>query len=763
MWALLVGACVLAAGCGETVVTPPRLDVASATFVGRQSCERCHTEETARWVGSHHDRAMELPDETSILGDFDDATFTAFGVRTTFFRRDGGYWVRTESETGDLQDYPIAYTFGFYPLQQYLVEFPGGRLQALGIAWDSRPSSEGGQRWFHLYPGERIQPGDSLHWTGADQNWNYMCAECHSTDLVKNYDAEAGTYATTFAEVDVSCEACHGPASMHLEWAEANARGEELDGGPWKGLPLSLGPGDPPDWTISEETGIAVRNPPLDRHREVEACARCHARRSTLIEPYEYGRALTDTHDLSLLRAGLYWPDGQVRDEVYVYGSFIQSRMHAKGVTCQDCHDPHSTGIYSTGNALCNRCHAAGKYDTPDHHFHTVGAPGSACVDCHMPETTYMVVDPRRDHSMRIPRPDLNVELGIPDACTGCHADRGPEWNAAAVERWYGPSRRDDPHYGEILAAARRGDPAAGVGLVALAEDFEKPGIVRATALSMLESFPSPAALDAISRALGDGDPIVRAGAVEALVRADPQIAYRLAYPLLRDANRSVRINAARVLANVPLARVTPEAREAIMAAVDERITALRTNAERFEAQINIGVLYAQTGRPLAAEEAYRRAIELAPREPSGYVNLADLYRAQQRDAEGEVVLRQALAAAPESPTVHHAMGLLLVRRGRTAAAVESLETAYRLAPDNPRYALAYALGLQQRGDLAGALQVLREGHRLAPADTDILLAAIEVARGTGRLDEARDYAARLLELVPGDESVRALVRELEQ
>ena len=463
----------------------------AASYVGRATCASCHESEAALWSGSHHDLALQEPTEEAVLGDFDGATLTHFGTTATFFERDGRLFARTESAGGDLADFEIAYTLGAHPLQQYLVEFPGGRYQALGIAWDSRPLSEGGQRWFHLYPDAEIGPDDPLHWTQPAHNWNYMCAECHSTGLQKGYDPVAKVYETTWSEIDVSCEACHGPGSSHVAWAEETAR----DGGvPTPGADgswLSAGLADPDrGWAFGTAARVATRTAPLASNEEVETCAQCHARRAILEDGRVAGRPLMDTHEPSLLHEGLYYADGQILDEVYVYGSFAQSRMYRAGVTCSDCHDPHSLDLRATGNALCSRCHLASQYDAPSHHFHPAESPGAQCVECHMPERTYMVVDPRRDHSLGIPRPDLSQLVGSPTACNGCHTEESVEWAAQVLEGWFGSTAERRKHFGEAIHAGRIGGPGADTALVALALDGSEPAIARATALSLLSRYP---------------------------------------------------------------------------------------------------------------------------------------------------------------------------------------------------------------------------------------------------------------------------------
>jgi hypothetical protein len=405
-------------------------------FVGRAACAACHAREDSLWKGSHHDLAMQPATAATVLGDFNGTSFTHFGVTSTFTKRDGKFFVRTDGPDGTLTDYEITYTFGVFPLQQYLIAFPGGRYQALNVVWDTRPASEGGRRWFHLYPNEAVPHDDVLHWTGAYQNWNFMCAECHSTNVVKGYDAATGGYHTTFSEVNVSCEACHGPGSAHVAWAKS--AGTAAKGGADDGLIVALRDLVPAAWIVDTATGLPHRSTPRTSRAEVEMCGRCHARRSVLAEHYAPGRPLTDTHRPSLLTEQEYFSDGQIRDEVYEYASFRESRMFHQGVTCTDCHDPHRSTIAPPVDDVCARCHTPSRFATETHTHHKTGSPGASCVNCHMPTRDYMVVHARHDHSIRIPRPDVSVALGTPNACTGCHVKESDQWAAAASS----PARR---------------------------------------------------------------------------------------------------------------------------------------------------------------------------------------------------------------------------------------------------------------------------------------------------------------------------------
>jgi tetratricopeptide (TPR) repeat protein len=732
----------------------------AATFVGRQACASCHPEQDRRWRGSDHDLAMQVADERSMLGDFGGATFTHAGVTSRFFRRDGKFFVRTDGPDGQLQDFEIAYTFGVRPLQQYLIALPGGRYQALGIAWDSRPRAAGGQRWFHLYPRERLRPGDPLHWTGRDQTWNHMCAECHSTNLQKNYRSDGDRYETTWSEVNVACEACHGPGSRHVAWAKARpANARRADDDP-AGLAVRLRDRRDSEWTIDAPTGIARRTgPPLSRV-EVEMCARCHARRGMIDNRYVHGRHLMDTHRPALLDPELYHADGQILGEVFEYASFLQSKMYRAGVTCSDCHDPHTLRVAQPTSMACARCHAPEKFDTSAHHHHRAGTPAASCVECHMPTRTYMVVDPRRDHSLREPRPDLSVKLGTPDACTGCHRDRTPRWAADAFARWYGP---DPPpaHYGEALHAGRRGLPGAEAQLLRIAADPGTPGIARATAVSLLRRLGSMASLQAIERGVTDPDPLVRLAAVEAAGTLGLDSRLRMLVPSLDAPLAAIRIEAARALADAPAERLTADERRALDRGIADYRRAQEINADRAEAQLNLGNLADRRGEREAAERAFERAVMLDPTFVPAYVNLADHYRARRQDVQGERVLRQGLARNPDAPALHHSLGLLLVRARRYADAVVALGRAAELAPDDARYGYVYGVALHSTGRTDRALTVLARAHDRHPGDVEILLALSTINRERGDRDAARAYARKLVEVAPEDPRARQILGDL--
>jgi Flp pilus assembly protein TadD len=766
---------------GQATSADPALDAppgpvsqnqAPPRFIGTSACQGCHAEQHAAWRGSHHDRAMEHASAATVLGDFDDAVFEHGDVTTRFFRRGEQYFVNTAGPDGSPADFAIRYTFGFDPLQQYLIEFPDGRLQALSVAWDARPAEAGGQRWFHLYPGEVIDHRDELHWTGRSQNWNFMCADCHSTDLQKGYDKSTDVFATRWAELDVGCEACHGPASNHIAWAATRTPD------PTRGLTAIFDHRRGAVWTVDPASGNAVRgvaagsptsNPSTTSSREIEVCAQCHSRRAQIAEGYHAGRPFLDHYLPALIEPGLYHADGQQRDEVYVWGSFLQSRMHAMGVTCSDCHEPHSQTLRAPGDALCAQCHLPSKYASATHHFHVEGGPGSACVDCHMPATSYMVVDPRRDHGFRIPRPDLAASLGTPNACANCHADQPAEWAATAIRGWTGTPPHGYQHFAAAFGAAWKGASTALPELAAIAHDPAQPAIVRGSAARALREFPSPGSLAVLRDGLADRDPLVRLGSLQALESIPAEELAPAVLPLLRDPYRANRLEAVRLLAGLPMDRFAPADRTAFDLAAVEYVESLRYNADRPEARVALGSFLAQRGRLPEAERELREAAAFAPDFAGAWLNLADLYRAQDRDADAERVLREGLAAAsdvaadpaPRMAGLHHALGLTLVRLGRPADALADLAHATELAPDEPRFAYVYAVALNSAGQVEAALAEVDRGLRLQPLNRDLLTAGALFARDAGLATRARDYVQRLVEAVADDPAIAALAAEI--
>jgi predicted CXXCH cytochrome family protein len=746
--------------------TPLRLsgDAGAASFVGSTACGGCHQKQAELWHGSQHRHAMDHATEATVLGDFSGATFDYFGVRSRFFRDNAKFMVETDGPDGKLATFEVKYTFGVEPLQQYLVAFPDGRLQALSLAWDTRAKEQGGQRWFHLYPNEQIRHDDFLHWTKLNQNWNFMCAECHSTGVRKNYDAATDRFATTFAEISVGCEACHGPGSGHIAWADQRPRWWPLGkvDDPSMGLLVRFDERSKVSWPIDAKSGNARRSElAFSLRKETETCGLCHARRGQFSETWLPGRWLSETHSVSPLSRGLYQADGQMLDEVYNYGSFKQSKMFAAGVTCSDCHEPHSARLRLTGDGLCLQCHASDKYAAVSHHGHEGSSP--ACASCHMPTRTYMVVDQRHDHSFRIPRPDLTVKLGTPNTCNGCHADKSPQWAAAAIERWHGPNRKGFQTFAPALHAAWTDKADAARLLAQVAADRGTPAIARASALSELGPRLTPSVLPVVRSSLADPDPMVRIGALDVLESVPMAQRWPLAAALLGDDIQGVRTRAAYVLAGADTARLSAAERERFERAAQEFVAAMKFNADRPESRSMLGSFYLRRGATAEAETELKAALRLSRQYTPAAINLADLYRQLGRESDGEQVLRQAMAEGQQDAGLHHALGLTLVRLKRLDEAIGELRLAAELAPEQARYAYVHAVALNSAGRGREAIPVLQNSLAHHPDDRDTLLALISFSRDGGDLPAAIAYAQQLARVAPTDPSVARLVQDLER
>lgn len=710
-----------------------------ATYVGRSACIDCHRDETESFRGSDHDKAMDIASDATVLGDFNDAELEHDGMVSRMYRKGDRFMVRTDGPSGELEDFEVKYVFGVEPLQQYMVEFDRtpdmpadeiARLQVLRISWDTIH-----QRWFYLRPpdvDDKLLPDDPLHWTGIAQRWQTMCADCHSTNLQRNYDPNSNRYHTTFSEIDVSCEACHGPGSLHVELANRKSL----------------------FWDRHHGYGLA-RLKGTDPEPQLQTCAPCHSRRGVLDTRFRPGDLYSDHFALELLRPETYHADGQIKDEVYVYGSFIQSRMYHKGIRCTDCHDPHSLKLKADGNETCTSCHqhSAGKYDVPSHHHHVPGTAGALCVNCHMPHTTYMDVDKRRDHSIRVPRPDLSVRLGTPNACSGCHvadqltsresgnleivegkeyadwlsaAEAGnaavaeaiqvtDQWCEDACQKWYGKDRKTPPHFAEPIVAFRRGDDRAVEGMLRLAmtpEEFA-PAIARASALAELAANGVRQALPTATDLLDNKNelPMVRAAAVGVFRNATPAEAEAALLPYLKDPSRLVRIEVARTLVNSG-AYQTLGGADALRVdhALKELHDSLMTASDRSGAHLAWAMICEGRGQYQEAIKSYEVALRVEPEMAGSRSNLAALLermggenppvsltkRVAKLRADELKLLHRDAQLAPDNAHVQYRYGLSLYLAGQWKEALTQIEAAVALAPEIEEYRQARDL-LQQK------------------------------------------------------------------
>lgn len=608
-------------------------------YVGSSACLSCHEDQASAWRQSHHALAWQLPTDQSVLGDFADTSFEKDDVLTQFTKDGDSFHIAITDPEGSTTQYDVVGTAGVAPLQQYLVDTGAGRLQALDVSWDVDR-----EQWFHLYPDQDFSPSMGLHWTGPYKNWNSRCAECHATGYVRSYDPSTRSYSSTQSEIGVGCEACHGPGEAHVAWAEH----DQYDTSRYSGL---------------SEQGLTIDFGAL-AETEIQQCAGCHSRREAFQDGNPLpGTAYHNAYRLALLRDGLYHADGTILDEVYVYGSFLQSKMYANGVRCSNCHDIHSAELKAEGNAVCTQCHSpAGNpdfpslrladYDSLTHHHHDDGSGASECKSCHMVERVYMQVDPRRDHSFRVPRPDLSEATSAPNACNDCHNDQTPAWAAAQINEWYPDSQNRKYHYGQTLALGRLDPRRHKAALIALANDTGASAIVRATALDLIARASDEETATRLESALRDSEPLVRAAAIPVQAGAAPADRQRRLLTMVEDPVKSVRIAAARDLLDMSIETVSEEQYNAVAAAVAEWQLDLKQKADFPESQMAMGGAALATRNWQAALAAFREAVRLDPQMVQAWRLIILLEAALGDKAGAETTLEQAISHNPDNPVL---------------------------------------------------------------------------------------------------------------
>ncbi|MCB0346742.1 MAG: tetratricopeptide repeat protein [Bdellovibrionales bacterium] len=719
-------------------------------FVGSSSCAGCHEKETVAWRGSHHDFSMDEASPMTVLADFNAAEFSENGIKSVFRRRGEKYFISTKNSAGKQLEYQVEYVMGFYPLQQYVVKADSGRYNVFSVAWDTRPKFEGGQRWFSL---STVEPhGSNLvqQRTSRIENWNAQCGYCHSTNFRKNFDLKSQSYKTEWSENNVACEACHGPGAKHLAWAKSKRQNESNFG-----LTTALAGAKRGVWSIAPGASSAQASRDSQfQAAELNTCATCHSKRNQIREPATVGAEFLDAFEPALLEDGVYHADGQVSAESFVWGSFLQSKMFSSGVTCSDCHDSHTLQLRAEGGALCANCHRSEVFDTKEHHFHEPGSEGAQCVSCHMPEKTFMSVDIRRDHSFRVPRPDLSIGSTQPNACTQCHAAKSAAWAAGEIAKRRG-EKEQIQHYGEVFLKAHHGDLSSVSDLSKLISDKSLSRIIRATAAMYLGRFDDSASRQAIKSALNSDDALVRFGAAKSIGRLPADELNRAASKLLKDRFKAVRLEAAAQLS------VAQGSRSLLDSVREEFVSSQNVNADQPASHLNLAWYYLALGQKYSAETEFKTAIEIDPNFVAAYVSLANFYAVNQTEERGETVLREGLLNVPSSAQLRHALGLLYVRTGRIDRAVVELGEAAKLAPGDASYAYIYAIALRQAGDRNKSIKVLEKLLEMSPDNSDALTALATINSEMGNKDAALSYAKRLKSLRPTDPEVEQLVERL--
>ncbi len=693
-------------------------------FVGSKACVGCHEKAYQDWQGSHHELSMKHANEESVLGDFDNASLASKNSNaakaSNFFKKGLQYWVNIKGPDGKFHDYQIKYTFGYTPLQQYMVEFNDGRVQLIPFAWDSRAKAEGGQRWFNLYP-EMTENHQEFFWTNTGQNWNYMCADCHSTNLVKNFDLKTNSYNTTFSEINVACESCHGAASEHLTWANQKDKTKPTSSTALK----NKGKGFDRDVSKSVKQWQSIpasktlTPKAIDHSQQVLVCAQCHSRRTQISnKSHVEGNAFGERYLLDLISSSNYHPDGQVYNENFVYGSFLQSKMYKNGVVCSDCHNPHTAELKLPVESLCLQCHQSDNYASTKHHKHPEDSTGAQCVNCHMPETTYMEIDARRDHGFHIPTPELAKQLGTPDTCLSCHKDKNSQWSANKVNTWYPNSTvKEQKDFAPVFSAINLGlneQQLQGVAseLSRISQTMSYAGIIRASALTKMASVSNTNTIIAIARAVKNEDENIRLGAISGAQSMANAEKWRILSPLLTDPVLTVRTSAAFALTSL-WSNLSTQQREQLTPALNEYITSQKFNNDRGFSHSNRGIVAAYQGKYDQAIEAFKQGIIIEKNFAQAYLNLSQVYYQQGQHQQSIASLQQGIKANPDDASLPYNLGLAYIRIKDKTSAAKALAIATKLAPQNSHYFYVYGLSLEQEQPRA-AYKALYQAFKLS-------------------------------------------------
>ena len=664
----------------------------AANATDPQNCVGCHESAVTDWEKSDHANAMAPATAQTVLGDFSGGTTSHYSQSAKFSVKDDIYSI-TFTEGDKTRTYTVDYTFGHYPLQQYLIETSPGKLQVFPFAWDTRAEEEGGQRWYPMHAEEDILPADRLHWQQPLQNWNGMCADCHSDGLKRNYTMATNTFDTTWDNINVGCQSCHGKITPDHSESESQTSALGMSGA----LQQEMG-----NWLRKDGEPVASWNGDKRDNRFMDTCFACHSLRSPLTDGFTPNKPYLDQFSPNLLTQPLYHADGQIHDEVYVYGSFLQSKMFKAGVNCLDCHDSHTMKVKTDTNGLCQQCHASEIYQQPEHLNHAPDSAGGQCVNCHMPQNTYMGVDTRRDHSFKVPRPALAAQIGAPDACTSCHSEQSAEWAERKISDLYkkrNPLSQGEQRFIKLLHAHRLPEAEH----FALINDTSLNAIYRASAIAMLPNSVQQLGDTDIASWVSSEEPLIRLATAQVgmlLSDADKNKRYQ---SLLRDEYRAVRVQAASHLLNA-----NPDSLEGFKQALDELLTSHIVSSWRGEGAMNLSMVQAGQSQLAPAISSLLHAVSADPYFDAAYVNLADLYRMTNQTGKEADILAKGISTSPRSPMLRFSYALHLIRQGDKPEALSQLKEAVKLDPANLRYAYTYFVALDDAGKTKQALSMIK-------------------------------------------------------
>lgn len=653
-------------------------------LIGPGACRQCHLEEVREWERSHHFHANRPIDRNRDRMRFSPERILVDGnVTSRMYATPEGFFIEVKEADGSVTNARFEGVLAYDPLQQYLAPFGRGKWQTTSVAFDVHKDE-----WFEIFPGEDRLPGEWGHWTGRAMNWNSNCAYCHMTEFEKNYEPISDSYASRWLHHGIGCLQCHSGLEDHVRTATT--------------------------------TDAGILPTPLNVHQRLDSCRACHSHREQLTP--DTFRAGDHYHDHFLLslpdQPGLYYPDGQVLDEVFVTGSFMMSTMGHAGVSCMDCHNPHSLELTMplevNPNLICMQCHADGRdgaqvIDPVAHSYHAHDSTGNRCIECHMPHTVYMARDPRRDHGFLSPDPLLTREIGIPNACSRCHEEEGLDWVIAHAEEWYGErlEQSEQRKRARLLHAIYEGadDVETGAQLLAMARQTENEAW-RATYTGLMVAFLHMAEVrEWVHGAVEDSSALVRQRAAMVLPylpdSAQPMNA------LLQDEMRSVRLRAARMLS---------QQMDPLGVLGEEWLEYLKFNADRVGGALLLADHARRQGDTDLAKAYIRNAISFDRRSPEIYREAAIMMSRLGDDAEAGRILQEGLRYGPEHPGLLYSLALLRAAEGRES---ESIDLLWRTVNADPQFYRAWynlSIALARNNQIEEAARALR---RAAPGMQD--------------------------------------------
>lgn len=709
----------------------PGLDIQKELnrYGGSQSCNECHPQVYEKWRYSHHALAERqlIPaiDKTA----FDPPRKFKHGTQVSEARiNQGVYEVVTMGRDGLVKPFRVERVFGVSPLRQFVIKDESGRFQVTEIAVDSNTGE-----WFNVFGDEDRKPGEWGHWTGRGMTWNSMCAVCHNTRFIKNYNSEKDSYDSRMAEMGVGCEACHGALIAHNQWQKKNPNKK----------------GDPAIVKFTTNQWISI-------------CGSCHSRRSDLSGNFKPGEDFFDHFILSIPdETDTFYPDGQVRDEDFELTAFLSSKMSQAGVSCLDCHEPHTYKNILSGNALCLRCHGtpippAPKIDPQTHSFHKPDTAGFYCVDCHMPQTAYMQRHLRRDHGFGIPDPLMTIKFNIPNACNRCHTNQTAQWSLEYVEKWYGEKMNRWSRERTIaIAHGKEGESEAVSGLLKIFKT-EKIPLWRAAAINLLKRWSfNPEALNAILSASEDDSPLVRAmsaRALEPFAQNPDSVPYAALKRLLNDKSRSVRVQAAWALRS---------SLDTNSLAGKELVEYMNYNSDQPAGLLQWGVFYFDRGEPRKAVDIFKKAILWETNSAPLHYSLAICYSALGKAEEAVVELETACRYAPRNPEYRFKLALAYNEAGKLEKTIQTLEETVKLDPEFDQAWYNLGLAYDSSGDSEKALNALNRAEVLNPYSARIPYARATILYKLQRFDEAKKSALRALQIEPNYKEALFLIQNI--